>query len=206
MKSLAELASKYGTDKQYDNHNYVGMYDYWLGKLHINKMLEIGFGSGASAKMWLEYLPDAEVYIMEFGDEEFKEKWNNPNIELSDLNVVMGDSRKQESWDQIPNGLDFIVDDGSHFPEDQIATFELGFGKLREHGLYFIEDTHCGFQKEYGGKPTIYQYFLDLMMEQQLPQYNTEGDFYKYLPYMKGRAKEIFSYHFYKSIILLEKA
>jgi hypothetical protein len=206
LNSLSELASKYNIDKKFDNHNYMPMYERWLGNLHVNKMLEIGFGSGGSARMWLEYFPDAEIYIMELAGEEFQQVWKNPNTDIPDLNMIIGNSLSKETWDLVPNGLDFLIDDGDHKPENQIVTFELGFPKLREHGIYVIEDCHCGFELKYGGKPTLYQYFFDLVMDQQLPEYGTEGDFYKYRQFMTGISREIYSYHFYKSVILIEKA
>jgi hypothetical protein len=156
--------------------------------------------------MWIEYFPNAEIYMMEDFGEEYETVWKNPNFDILDCNIIEGNSTDAKTWEKIPKGLDIIIDDGSHLPEDQIATFELGFLKLREHGLYFIEDTHCGFELKYGGKPTLYQYIWDLIMDQQLPEYGTEGDFYKYRQFMTGISRDIYSYHFYKSVIVLQKA
>jgi len=206
MKSLTELAEFYQTDKCYTLHNYIAMYEQWFGKLHINKMLEIGLGGGASVRMWADYFPDAEIYAMELGGEEFKNNWANSTLDVSDINIIIGNSTDPKIWENIPDNLDLIIDDGDHTADSQIATFKLGFNKLRSRGTYSIEDTHCGFEERYGKSFALYNYFFNLVINQQLPGANTEGDFYKFQQYMPEIVRDIYAYHFYKSIIFLEKA
>ena len=206
MKSLTELAEFYQTDKCRTMHNYIDMYEQWVGNLHVNKLLEIGLGGGASVRMWADYFPDAEIYTMELGQEEFQKNWASSTLDVSDINIIVGDSTDPKTWENIPNNLDIIVDDGDHKAETQITTFKLGFGKLRERGLFFIEDTHCGFEEIYGTSFALYEYFFNLVSNQQLPGAGTEGDFYKFNQFLPDYVSDIFAYHFYKSVILLEKA
>jgi 8-demethyl-8-(2-methoxy-alpha-L-rhamnosyl)tetracenomycin-C 3'-O-methyltransferase len=208
MKTLNELALKHGTDKSSETHYYTLMYENLLKNRTVNNMLEIGLGSGASALMWSEYFPEANIYIMEYFDQENKEKWNSPQISAHNLTILQGDSTKIESWKEVPYELDFIVDDGSHYPNDQILTFQNGFNHLKSHGLYFIEDTHCNFSLQYtGGKDIIYNWVLNLVFNQQLPKYgNTDGNFYFLRGLMPIPIRDIYSYHFYKSVIVFEKA
>jgi len=206
MNSISNLAAKYNSDKQFKNHNYVGMYEQWIGNLHVNKILEIGLGGGASVRMWADYFPDAEVYTMELGQEEFQKNWANSTMDVSDIKIIVGNSTEPKSWGNVPDNLSVIIDDGDHTPDSQIATFKLGFPKLRSRGLYFIEDTHCGFEESYGTSFALYEYFFNLVSNQQLPGAGTEGDFYKFNQFMPDYVRDIFAYHFYKSVILLEKA
>jgi uncharacterized UBP type Zn finger protein len=206
LKSLTELAAQYQTDKQVINHNYMPMYEFWLKDRKIDSLLEIGFGPGLSMKMWLDYYPDSKIYCMDNMGDEFEKVWHNPDTNISGLNMVKGDSTNPEAWLNVPYNLDVIIDDGSHAPNDQIATFMLGFSKLKSRGLYFIEDTHCNFEKIYSDKDIIYPWLNGLIVNQQCPSYATEGDFYRFRGLMSWPSRDILSYHLYKSIILFEKA
>jgi hypothetical protein len=208
MRSLDEIADYYNTDKRYQDHNYVSMYQKFMesNRLSTNRILEIGFGSGASSKMWIEYFPNADVYCMEYFDEEYKNVWNSPSSNIENLNIVRGDSTKTETWNEVPYEFDYLIDDGSHFPKDQINTFLLGFPHVKSNGYYFIEDLHCGLENKYGKTDMIYQWLFDLIIKQQTPNYGLGGNFYNAQSYIEGIAKDIYSYHIYKSVICLEKA
>ncbi len=208
MKTLYDLANKYGTDKREQDHNYVRMYEQLLSGRNIDNLLEIGLGSGASALMWSEAYPDSDIHIMEYFDKEHIEVWNSPQISAPNLTIHKGDSTQHESWANIPYGFDVIIDDGSHFPQHEIETFNLAFPHLKRGGLYFIEDTHCNFEQKYtGGKDIIYNWALNLVFNQQLPLLgNTNGNFYQLRNLMPVPIRDIYSYHFYKSVIVFEKA
>jgi len=205
--NLDVLAKKRGTDKSSEYHNYTPMYEFWLKDRPVANLLEVGFGKGGSARMWLEYLSLSSIYCIEYADEEFANKWKNPDVNIKNLNIQIGDSTKQETWDKYQDGFfDILIDDGSHDPNDQIKTFFLAFSKVKSGGLYFIEDTHCNFKEKYGGKDIIYKWFFDLVIQQQTPGIAVSGDFYNSRQYIEGVAKDILSYHFYKSVIVLEHA
>ena len=209
MSILFELAEKYNTDKQLKDHNYVLMYGRLMEEKRAttNKMLEIGFGEGGSVKMWMDYFFNADVYCIEYFDKEYSDVWHSPSADIPDLNVIKGDSTKPETWIEIPNNFDYIVDDGSHQPEDQIATFLLGFPHLKSGGLYFIEDTHCDFEVKYtGGKDVIYDWVFKYVIQQQTPGRNYGGNFYACRGAMPEIVRDIYSYQFYKSVIVFEKA
>jgi len=207
LKSLTELAAEFGTDKQVINHNYMPMYEFWLKDQNISKFLEIGFGPGSSMRMWTTYYPKAEIYCIDNESDEFKDIWKNPDTNMPNLKMIVGNSTSPEVWLQLPYGLDVIIDDGSHAPLDQIATFMNGFGKLKSGGLYFIEDTHCNFEVRYGDKDVLYPWLMNLILNQQCSTFkNTEGDFYRFRNLMSWPSRDIRSYHLYKSVILFEKA
>jgi len=206
--NLSELADKYGTDKRFSDHNYVEMYSDLLDdkRLTTNKMLEIGYGSGASIRMWQEYFPNADIYCMEYCDEEHKDVWHNPSLDIPDMELIVGDSTKPECWVDVPYNLDLIVDDGSHFGKDQMATFMNGFTHVRSKGLYVIEDLHCTLEQRYGATDEIYKWVFNMIMEQQTPGRNYGGNFYQCRGAMPEIVRDIYSYQFTKSLIIFQKA
>lgn len=206
MGKLSDLATKYKTDKCPADHAYTPIYEKWLDKRQIESLLEVGFGSGASARMWTECYPLANIYCVEYKNDEHENVWKSPDLNINGLKTFIGDSTKKETWDNIPREIDVIIDDGSHFPKDQIETFLIGFEHLKSGGLYFIEDTHCGGEQKYGATTMLYEWLRDLCVNQQAFHVQTGGDFYKARPYMGYMTRDIFSIHSYKSLIVIEKA
>ncbi len=208
MSKLIDLSNRYDTDKKPDFHNYVPIYEEWFSKIKVENLLEIGLGSGASVKMWIDYLPNSNIHCLEYFSEEFNNTWRDKaDTNIEKLNLIIGDSTESPTWETIPFDLDVIIDDGNHHPNAQIGTFKNGFSHLRSGGLYFIEDTHANFMKIYNdGDDIIYDWVFDLVFNQQLASSSPIGDFYKAQEYMKGIEKNIYSYHFYKSLILFVKA
>jgi len=208
MGYLLQLADQHNTDKKMADHGYVMMYEKLMEKsrLTTKNLLEIGYGEGGSIKMWADYFPNAQIHCIEYFDDEYKNVWHSPALDVPDLNVIEGDSTKLETWDAVPFDLDYIIDDGSHFPQHQMDTFLSGFSHLKSRGLYFIEDTHCSFQTEYGYTDLIYKWVFDFVVKQQTPGRNYGGNFYQCRGAMEDIVKDVYSYSFYKSIICFEKA
>ncbi len=138
LDPLSELAIKHKTDK-WGKHHYTPVY-YELFKnknTQIKKMLEIGVGEGASLRMWQDFFPNAKIYGAEIDPKRvFKEKRINvlkcDQSSLSDLTNLIG---------FIGNDLDFVVEDGSHKPEDQIFSCLSLMPYLKKQCLYIIEDV-----------------------------------------------------------------
>jgi hypothetical protein len=65
--------------------------------------------------------------------------------ESDSVKVFIGDQGDREFWrrfkQEIP-AIDIIIDDGSHFPQHQIVTFEELLAYLRPGGVYLCEDIH----------------------------------------------------------------
>jgi hypothetical protein len=216
MITLTELATKYGTDKQTSQHDYMKLYERELKTIEVNSLLEVGIGRGKSLKMWREYYPDANLYGIEyFGCEE------NVNVhslykgdDIKNLTIFAGDSSKLETWSNVPYELDVIVEDGDHTPKTMVDTFLLGFEHIKSGGLYFMEDTHVGFiQPEfYKDKHSyVYDWLFGLIINQQEALDSSHvidapGNFYYCQDKMNETAKKIFAYHCYKSVICFQKA
>ena len=151
MSLLNEIALKYGTDKSSKTHNYCDIYEFFFNPL-IDKnitLVEIGVLYGNSINMWREYFKKAKLIGLDIDKtcKRFEKIENNLFIEIGrqeDINFLKSVIEKY-------GPIDIIIDDGSHFGDDQITTFEYIFPTLKPKGLYIIEDLHCSFCKNYGG-------------------------------------------------------
>jgi hypothetical protein len=208
ITKLERLAQKYGTDKRAAGHSYIQMYDSLLKTVKVNSLLEVGFGCGSSIKMWLEYFKGKKIYCIEDFGWEYDKFWKDAaDTNIKGMNLIRGDSKLKETWDSAPYELDVIIDDGDHHPKSQIDTFLVGFSHLRKGGLYFIEDTHVNFYTPLVGDDIIYKWIFEhVMSQQEAERVFMNGNFYDNAEAMDEIAKQIYSYHFYRSVIVLEKA
>jgi hypothetical protein len=164
MKTLNEIMSFYGTDKQDTDHNYVPIYESILkGKENDKlKILEIGIYRpqqheqirevgrrlpGASLKTWYDYLPNAEIYGIDLG--EFKDV-DNDRIRTF---VCNQESKEQlnELISKIGTDFDIIIDDGGHTMKQHQVTISVLFKHLKSGGVYVIEDLHTCDMPHYVG-------------------------------------------------------
>jgi hypothetical protein len=153
--TLEQLGDKYQTDKTL-HHGYHYFYPRFLEPLRNEtfNMLEIGLGSfqdntGNSPKLWKEYFPNANVFVMDI-DYEYKDEFGT---------IIRGDQSNIKDITKVANIVEkakFIIDDGSHHPEHQLLTFTHLFQHLLEPGgIYIIEDIECSY---WNPKEDIYGY------------------------------------------------
>jgi hypothetical protein len=145
VNRLCELAMKFGTDKTpyWNNctgHCYTMFYEDLLRARKIKNLLEIGICTGASLRMWEEYLPEARIFGIDiapgtmFSTERIKTFFcdaGNP----SEIGMLM---------EAINVPLDLVIDDGSHLVTDQIVAAEALIPFLADDGCYVIEDVQEG--------------------------------------------------------------
>jgi len=207
MSILSSLADKYGADKNDAGHGYISTYDFWLKDRKIDSMLEIGFGPGASPRMWREYYPDSKIYIMELFGKEFENTWKSPKTDNVGVDMIIGDATLPETWTNVPFELDMIIDDASHLPNDQINALIYGLSHLKSKGIYIIEDVYCNFDPDYSKEDVFFEWLNRVVVNQQssnLPLLSK--DFYYNRQYMAYPACDIFAYHIYKGFVVFEKA
>ncbi|KOS23349.1 L-olivosyl-oleandolide 3-O-methyltransferase [Escovopsis weberi] len=161
--SFEKIAKKYGTDKV-TTHKYQFMYDKYLSDIREKpiKMLEIGlgcnmdYGPGASYYTWLEYLPNVDLYFIEY-DHECAEKWQD---KTANAHVFIGDQADPAfladfSAEAAADGpFDVIIDDGGHTMTQQITSLESLWPIVRPGGLYIIEDLQTSYWDNFGGDPS----------------------------------------------------
>lgn len=147
MAKLADIHTKYGTDKGTD-HSYIDTYDSLFQGLKDKpiRFLEVGVLFGESLKMWHEYFTHPESVIV--GLDDFSQAGGADKIkeELSTYNriqVVQGDSTTTDM--QAFGPFDVIIDDGDHTVKGQFNTLCKLFPLLKKDGIYIIEDI-SGYQ------------------------------------------------------------
>lgn len=153
--SLTDIARSTGTDK-WGVHFYTPHYERHLEHLRDEEfvLLEIGVGGyartgqgGASLRMWRRYFPHAQVVGLDIEDKSFVDR--PPRM------VTVRGSQTDEAVlnsviDRFGAPL-VVVDDGSHRPDDIVATFHLLFPQLPDGAVYAIEDTQTSYWPEFGG-------------------------------------------------------
>lgn len=119
-------------------HSYIDVYDRLLEHYrHKANILEIGLAYGQSLEMWYEYFgKGSKIYGIDIKDDEI-----GPYLDDNRFKITIGDATNQDILKHFPrNKFDIIIDDGSHKLGDQIKTFNLFSSKMRNGGVYIIED------------------------------------------------------------------
>lgn len=112
-------------------------------------IVEVGVQKGGSLEMWGNYFgAGSKITGIDVDPECSSLKYDNDNIE-----VIIGDQGRAEFWDKfLPNKkIDVFIDDGGHFMDQQILTFEKVFPLLSEGGIYICEDCHTSYMGYNGG-------------------------------------------------------
>lgn len=138
LKQLEMLAEKYGTDKL--SHGYLTYYAQHLPD-KCDRLLEIGAFQGASLRMWKELYPDAEIVCFDL----FLDPDNISKDEVEKLGVtaIQGNQEFEHDLSQIEGVFDVIIEDGSHRSDHQIITLRALWEKVKQGGVYVVEDLHC---------------------------------------------------------------
>lgn len=131
--------------------NYFGLYDRLFGSFRDRPiaMLEIGVQYGGSIQMWKDYFaPGSRIVGIDILKDCLKFKEDGIDIHIGD----QGDPAFLDSVLSSVGGFDVILDDGSHIPRHQIASFEHLFQHgLKDGGVYVVEDCHTSYWPNYGG-------------------------------------------------------
>lgn len=118
------------------------------GGLRPLRLLEIGVSRGGSLQLWRKFLgPQAVIFGIDI-DPLCKA------LDQPDLPVRIGSQADPEFLQGVVKemgGLDVVIDDGSHFPEHQRASFDALFGLMSEGGLYVVEDTQTSYWEPWDG-------------------------------------------------------
>jgi hypothetical protein len=145
---LLNLANKYGTDKV--GHSYMSHYAKYLPD-QIFSLLEIGVDKGASARTFDDFYDHKpEIHLIDL----FAEHGHMTPREARALGFVpfVGDQSDKDLLRSLPISYDVISEDASHRADHQLITFkELFWGKLKQGGVYFIEDVHTNKDPFYWG-------------------------------------------------------
>lgn len=140
--NLSELISinLLNTDKN-STHSYI---DYFYESVFSNYkstpivLVELGVQYGGSIKLWDLYFDNCEIYAldMEVQSRAFEKFCENQN----NIHYIIGDACSNEIADKIPK-FDIFIDDGSHSLKDQMTAIKLYLPRLKDSGVFIIEDV-----------------------------------------------------------------
>lgn len=131
---IKEAFRRFKCDKL-SSHNYHLFYKNIIND-DIESILEIGIKEGHSLAAWKSILPKTKLYGIDITDEQF-----NYTLIPNDVQTFLCDSTSSKSLEKIGvNNFDIIIDDGDHFVESQIMTFENFHKAFKKH--YVIEDVY----------------------------------------------------------------
>lgn len=155
-------------------------------------VLEIGVYSGGSLEMWRSYFGEkSHIYGVDI--EGACKAYENKHTF-----VFIGDQADRSFWRSFRKsveGIDILIDDGGHTPEQQQITLEEMLPSLRPGGVYLCEDVH-GYFNRFSAFASGLVHDLNHMnpISGSLPQSSVS-------PFQSS----IHSIHFYPYVVVIEK-
>lgn len=169
---------KTGTDKV-TTHHYEFIYGKYFAHdtLHLHgrpmRLLEIGlgcnmvYGAGKSVQLWKAWFKNLDLHEMEY-DSACVEKWKSELDSMENVTIHVGDQSSPKAlnsllekakvkpgvqpWMMGENQFDAIIDDGGHFFDQIVTSYNILFEKaLKPGGVYIIEDIGP-IRKPYPGR------------------------------------------------------
>ena len=135
---LNEGYDKGGTDKN-TCHSYIeNVYEkeFEIYREKEIDLLEIGIETGGSLKLWKKYFLNSKSIIgVDISDEKIDQKYRN----IDGVTMHFDDAYDKKFCEKLGN-FDIIIDDGPHTLESQLKSIELYLPKLKQNGLFVIED------------------------------------------------------------------
>lgn len=142
--TLQKIYEKYGLEGDVGHadkgnlHSYIPVYEELLKPYRESgTILEIGLAFGHSLRMWEEYFGnEAHIY-----GADIKVVFDTSDFKSPRTTVLEADATQPDLLNKIGDAtFDVIIDDGSHVPSDQIATFNLLRDRMNSGGVYIVED------------------------------------------------------------------
>ena len=127
--------------------HYLPVYDRFFSpykKKPIN-LLEVGVSHGGALEIYSKFF-HPESNIVGIDVEPLCKK-----VEAGNIKVFTGSQSDRKFMESLPYEFDIIIDDGSHLQSDVRETFNIMFPRLKNGGLYFVEDLHTAYWDGYGG-------------------------------------------------------
>ena len=192
------------TGRLIDKHtHYFDIYERYFAKYRNTDVtfLEIGIYNGGSLQMWKHYFgPKAKIFGVDINPECKK-------LEEDQIKIYVGDQADKSFLKQLTEKIprpDIVLDDGGHFMNQQINTFEVLYPFVAPDGIYMCEDMHTSYWGNYGGgfkaRGTFAEYskyFIDYLHVKQSASLQK--------PHVAEFAKSAFGLHYYDSILVIEK-
>lgn len=148
MKTLQDIGCPGKGNTGYDGrkgHNYLVVYDALFFRLKDKEisLLELGVHGGKSIEMWEQYFSKAKITGVDNWADGIR-----PTKQFEDRVRIMTANIDEKIGDLFPETFDVIIDDASHQLNHQMIAFEALHSKLREGGLYIIEDINSDQRRD----------------------------------------------------------
>lgn len=156
VNTLDELAVKYQSDKAFqlpgrNGHGYAKFYDGFFSSIRTRpiKLLEVGVDKGPSMRMWKEYFPNARIFGVDI----------NPacvSVAEARVSISIGDQSNPAFWRSFVTAhgtsWDIIIDDGGHYADQIVTTFNSMWDHVSPGGFYCVEDLGTAYPKYTSGR------------------------------------------------------
>lgn len=190
LKTLDQLMIDNGSDKATEHtrthakpHGYSVVMEQYFEPLRDKpiKFLEVGVGGGESIRAWIQYFRTAQIFGIDFVKDT--NIFNSPGKPYSNYTFSHGDQTDRTMWAcfraNCGSDWDVILDDGGHFADQMIISFEEMWPHVKSGGLYIIEDlgVACtpGTVFVPSGWPNHMDWIKDRMIELNTGQNNIES-------------------------------
>jgi len=183
--------------------HYFPVYERYLSPFRRRTvtMLEIGVFHGGSLQMWKHYL-GRRARIVGIDIES-----RVSDLPGRDIDIIIGDQSDEAFLAKLVDrykAFDIILDDGSHFPEHQVASIEYLWPHLNEEGIYIVEDVHSSYRSgRFGSDRGLGATFIDWLrkrIDDMHAWHSKESDFE-----VNDWTRTLGSIHLYDSIVVLKK-
>jgi len=161
-------------------------------------MVEIGIDHGGSLELWKKYFGDNSL-IVGVDKNDYTPYFDQVGIQT--YQCLQDDIVALEDFKATYPKVDIILDDGSHYGKDQIASFNSLFPHVSKDGIYIVEDLHASYYASHDGglkrDGTFIEFSKDLI--DLLNQWSwSEAPFSTF-------CMEAIGIHFYPSVCVIEK-
>jgi len=203
MRSLKEIFESHTGRLLHKWDHYFEVYERYFSPYRGTKanILEIGISHGGSLEMWREYFGN-EVNL--FAVDVIPEC---KQFEDEKTRVFIGSQEDEAFLAQLKSKLpeiDLLIDDGGHTMRQQIVTFNNLFSRVKDRGIYLVEDTHTSYWGQYHGgykkKGSFIEFSKDMVDQMHAWHINNE----KVQP-VNSITENIAGISFYDSIVVFEK-
>jgi GT2 family glycosyltransferase/SAM-dependent methyltransferase/phage shock protein A len=131
---------------------YLQEYDKLFNKYRDRELsiLEIGIQNGGSLEILAQYFQNAKQLV----GCDINEKCAYLHYDDPRITVVCGDAGDASIANKIKNiggSFDIVIDDGSHKSSDIIKCFMRYFDRVKDGGIYIVEDLHCSYWSDHEG-------------------------------------------------------
>lgn len=140
-----------GGDKTSLRHNFTERYEQLFNRFRDSEInfLELGVLNGRSLAMWSDYFEKGQIYGIDINLKRYHQTYpelvdlgayTNKNVNVIEVDLTQLNDFNQVIETKLPSEFEVIIDDALHQSKAQFNNFKLLFPRIKEGGIYAIED------------------------------------------------------------------